>query len=306
MSIIDASQSPRSVFFLLFQYTAVKNIRDTLQWTFCTKLTAIFPWKCNGWFHFRNNRWDFYHFWRNIGRMQLSSKTIDLLSIFPWNSHWRRKMFYIQFNEPGRNFSNKVISIYFLFSTHLKIAIWSKTYIFFRFGDVQLLSNRSAKHWDREKGYEYKYRRPDIDPFEDYPLRTFRTGSNSGFHVILKILYENIDKLCDGAMNGFRVTFHTPYEFPYFTKLQYYISPKRATDFLITPKVIFPSPGLHTYDPIIRQCYFPSERTLKFFKIYTQGNCQLECAWNVTLEECDCYTLTMPSKYDRTSCRSKV
>lgn len=124
-------------------------------------------------------------------------------------------------------------------------------------------------------------------------------GTNAGLNVILKILHENIDKLCDGALNGFRITFHTPFEFPHFTKLQYYISPKRAADFLITPKVILPSPALRTYDPNERQCYFPSERTLKFFKIYTQGNCQLECAWNVTLDECDCFTLTMPSKYDR-------
>lgn len=159
---------------------------------------------------------------------------------------------------------------------------------------IESLSNRSAKCWDCDTGYEHQYRQPNI---EEYPFRTFRTGTNAGFNVILKILHENIDKLCDGALNGFRVTFTSPYEYPYFTKLCYYISPKRAVDFLITPKVILPSPGLHTYDPIERQCYFPNERRLKFFKIYTQGNCQLECAWNVTLRECGCFTLTMPSKY---------
>lgn len=175
--------------------------------------------------------------------------------------------------------------------------IWSL--YFSSFDDVQVVSNRSARHWDCENGYEQQYRQPDADPFDEYPLRTFRMGTNAGLNVILKILHENIDKLCDGALNGFRITFHTPFEFPHFTKLQYYISPKRAADFLITPKVILPSPALRTYDPNDRQCYFPSERTLKFFKIYTQGNCQLECAWNVTLDECDCFTLTMPSKYDR-------
>lgn len=200
--------------------------------------------------------------------------------------YWARKKFFEQ--------SIYLIHFFSTSNTSNKIPIWLKFVCFFSVSvEVHPLSNRSAKCWDGRVGYEHQYRRPNTD---EYPFRTFRTGTNAGFNVILKILHENIDKLCDGALNGFRVTFHTPYEFPYFTKLQYYISSKRAVDFLITPKVILPSTGLHTYDPIERQCYFEHERRLEFFKIYTQGNCQLECAWNVTIKECDCFTLTMPSK----------
>lgn len=159
--------------------------------------------------------------------------------------------------------------------------------------DFQPLASRNAKHWDRVKGYEYKYTRPDS---EEYPFRTFQTGGAAGFVVYLKILHENIDNLCDGAMNGFRISFHTPYEFPSFTKRLNYVSAKRSTDFFITPKLILPSELLHTLDPIQRQCHRSSERRLNFFKIYTQSNCQLECAWNVTIKECNCTTLTMPSE----------
>jgi acid-sensing ion channel, other len=37
------------------------------------------------------------------------------------------------------------------------------------------------------------------------------------------------------------------------------------------------------YAPDRRQCYFNDERNLKFFKVYTQSNCELECLANYTL-----------------------
>lgn len=45
-----------------------------------------------------------------------------------------------------------------------------------------------------------------------------------------------------------------------------------------------------------RQCFFNNERYLRFFKLYTQANCELECLTNHTLKECSCVKFSMPSK----------
>jgi hypothetical protein len=45
-----------------------------------------------------------------------------------------------------------------------------------------------------------------------------------------------------------------------------------------------------------RQCYIAGERQLKFFKIYTKSNCELECLTNLTLRYCNCSAFFMPSK----------
>jgi amiloride-sensitive sodium channel len=44
-----------------------------------------------------------------------------------------------------------------------------------------------------------------------------------------------------------------------------------------------------------RQCYFPDERQLKFFQMYTKSNCEFECLTNLTLRYCNCSTFYMPS-----------
>lgn len=45
-----------------------------------------------------------------------------------------------------------------------------------------------------------------------------------------------------------------------------------------------------------RQCYFPGERYLKYYKIYTANNCKLECLANVTYDMCKCVSFYMLRK----------
>lgn len=52
------------------------------------------------------------------------------------------------------------------------------------------------------------------------------------------------------------------------------------------------------YDPRVRMCYFPHEKYLRYFKIYTQKNCRTECWANYTLRECGCVSFFMPRNID--------
>ena len=64
---------------------------------------------------------------------------------------------------------------------------------------------------------------------------------------------------------------------------------------MVQPRIMTTSDGLRSYNPQIRQCYFQGERYLRFFQVYTQRNCEVECLTNFTFTECGCVGLYMPS-----------
>lgn len=64
----------------------------------------------------------------------------------------------------------------------------------------------------------------------------------------------------------------------------------------ITAKMMTASEGLKNIPVKARNCYFSHERTLRFYKIYTQENCKKECSANITNVMCDCLPFHYPSK----------
>lgn len=73
----------------------------------------------------------------------------------------------------------------------------------------------------------------------------------------------------------------------------------------VKPNMITTSDGLLEYAPERRQCYFNNERSLQFFKVYTQSNCELECLANFTLARCNCVKFSMPRTNETKICSQK-
>lgn len=117
---------------------------------------------------------------------------------------------------------------------------------------------------------------PDNEP-ETYPNRVMGSGKRIGLFLSLSMEKKDIDYACKGAVNGFRVTLHTPDEFPrtasHFVRLPF----DTATLLAVTPRGFSTSENMRNYKPVKRQCFFPGEKRLEFFKSYTQSNCKLEC-----------------------------
>lgn len=159
---------------------------------------------------------------------------------------------------------------------------------------TNLTQNRQSKYWNINTGYsktlDFKYRE------QAFPYRTFSAGPTSSLRVILKIVNRNIDHLCTGPTRGFKVAFHAPFEVPQVWKKYYHVAPKQSIDFLISPKVMTASSGLSSLSSEIRKCFFDSERSLKYFKVYTQQNCALECLSNFTASLCGCVKFSMASE----------
>lgn len=151
-------------------------------------------------------------------------------------------------------------------------------------------SDQPASNWSMEIGYDdsqYDDSQYD-DAAEPYPRRIFTTGKLASFKVILRVLRHDIDDLCGGSVKGFKVKFHPPNENPQMWKKYFLVSPGRTIFYTIIPEVIESADNIRKFSPDIRQCYFNSERQLRFYQMYTQRNCEMECLSNFTLKQCGC------------------
>lgn len=107
---------------------------------------------------------------------------------------------------------------------------------------------------------------------------------------------QDLDYICKGPVQGFKILLHHPGEVPRVS-MQYFRAPlDQEIIVAVKPDMMTTSEALKDYDPHRRQCYFSSERQLKFYKNYTQQNCEVECLANFTLTHCGCVGYHMPRK----------
>lgn len=94
-----------------------------------------------------------------------------------------------------------------------------------------------------------------------------------------------------------QILLHTPGEVAQVARQFFRIPFDQEVLISIRPKIITTSDGLKHYEPHRRQCYFQKERHLRYFNIYSQTNCELECLANFTLSKCGCVKFSMPREY---------
>ncbi|KAK5641668.1 hypothetical protein RI129_010215 [Pyrocoelia pectoralis] len=149
--------------------------------------------------------------------------------------------------------------------------------------NATLDSGNKTNKWSLQDGY------PSDDSTTDiYPRRSFIPGFDGGL-VIRSIFTNNshIDYLCEESLRGFKVALHHPCEFPNMDK-HFRLPLDQAVLVAIKPSMITVSSELLNYSPSVRKCYFPHEKYLANYKLYTQQNCLDECFANYTFHHCDC------------------
>lgn len=140
--------------------------------------------------------------------------------------------------------------------------------------EIIIPSLRYPKHGLRSDWNIYGYRNMSIYA---YPYRIMGSGETASLKLKLKMKRQDVNYACKGAANGYRLTLHTPGELPRPSLHFYRIPFDTETLISIKPRGMTTSNNLRSYGPKQRQCYFENEKKLKFFKMYTQSNCQLEC-----------------------------
>ncbi|KAL0277706.1 UNVERIFIED_CONTAM: hypothetical protein PYX00_004902 [Menopon gallinae] len=141
--------------------------------------------------------------------------------------------------------------------------------------------------WTPESGY------PPDAPANANPWRVFGPGKGLGLTIVLDA--ELFDYYCSSTASvGFKVLLHSPVETPRVSEFAYFITPGDEARVEITPKISTTTPDLVNIPESKRRCVFTSERNLRFYRTYTQRNCELECQSNFTLQECKCVPFYLP------------
>ncbi|XP_066259647.1 pickpocket protein 28-like [Euwallacea similis] len=149
--------------------------------------------------------------------------------------------------------------------------------------------------WNLDEGYL-------DEKVNTYPKRAKFPGVKSALSVTLMAFKDDLDPTCKDSIQGFKVILHTPMRLPRASNQYFRVPLDEAVLGSIQPAMISTSYNVKTYDPERRQCFFPSERYLRFFKIYTQLNCDIECLTNFTSERCGCVKFFMPRENGTNIC----
>ncbi|KAF2896997.1 hypothetical protein ILUMI_09180, partial [Ignelater luminosus] len=145
-----------------------------------------------------------------------------------------------------------------------------------------------SNNWKLDAGYT---KNTEVDVF---PRRAKSSGKKASLGILAHLYEQDLDYICKGPIQGYKIHLHNPAEMPKLS--QNYLRAALNQEVLISiqPDITTTSEGLRNYNPNVRECYFAEERQLKFFQIYTQRNCEVECLVNYTLAKCGCVSYHMP------------
>lgn len=142
-------------------------------------------------------------------------------------------------------------------------------------------SSFRAHNWTLQDGYS-------TNDIEVYPRRALASGRRGSLEFDINVSKKDIDYLCSDGNEGFKFMLHVPGAIPSVARQFFKVSLGQKTVINIKPRMITTSKNLEKIHPSRRHCYFDGEKKLRFFKIYTQSNCELECLANYTLKHCGC------------------
>lgn len=126
-----------------------------------------------------------------------------------------------------------------------------------------------------------------------YPIRVFNARKGGTLIISLRVYKHDLEYLCRRDQ-GFKLILHTPGEVVKMSHQTFHVHVLKDTEVMIKPKYTITSQGLREYPPKQRNCFFSSERHLRFFKMYAHNNCKVECLANFTQTECGCVKFSMP------------
>ncbi|KAH8325081.1 hypothetical protein KR074_008479, partial [Drosophila pseudoananassae] len=155
--------------------------------------------------------------------------------------------------------------------------------------------NEKTRSWSLETGYL------DQDEYAN-PQRTSYSSSKYGFLAFLQETPTDIEFDCRRLNKGYKIFFNSPESVP-LTSTNYILA-SHKDDVLVSllPSYVMSSESLQEIPPDQRKCFFNHERELRFFRTYSQNNCQTECLANFTVSRCGCAKFWMPKPEDTPVC----
>lgn len=154
-----------------------------------------------------------------------------------------------------------------------------------------VVQNKNSSNWSLQNGYSNTYNN------ENYPYQSVVSGIPIDFSILLNTFKNNIAIQCSGIDQGFKIILSTPDDALQMSQNYFRLPLLHISAINIEPELTITTEKLRRFQPHQRQCFYGDERQLRFFKMYSQINCKVECLANFTKQECGCVRFSMPSIY---------
>lgn len=146
--------------------------------------------------------------------------------------------------------------------------------------------------WILESGYVKPY---DAD---NYPYQGSTLLGLTDLNIVLEALANDFEPKCGGVRLGYKIVLSMPGEAVKMSQNYFQLPPKTRNVFIIYAEWTRVGDTLRRFKPNQRKCFYTDERRLRFFKIYTKTNCEVECLANFTKNLCACVNFAMPSMHN--------
>ncbi|XP_060526084.1 sodium channel protein Nach-like isoform X2 [Cylas formicarius] len=133
----------------------------------------------------------------------------------------------------------------------------------------------------------------DVSP--DQMLKNPQYGTSSGLTVTVKPAHDPVTSSLR-KIRRVKVMIHSSGDYPGIDALTKVLSAGELCYLQLKASKRESSPSVKSLTVRQRKCVFPNERTLKYFKLYTDSNCFMGCLANQTYKHCGC----VPYYYDYT------
>lgn len=160
-----------------------------------------------------------------------------------------------------------------------------------------------ADFWNLEQGYkDAKHGGDRTAALDAYPHRVFGNGRENSLIARFIQPSKNLDLTCRATAQGYKVVLHAPSEIPQPSMNFFRLPHDQEILASVKLNMLESSEELQDYPPNRKQCYLNSQIQLKFFKVYTQHHCELECISNRMKDACGCVFFSYPSKGNVSLC----
>ncbi|CAO1371995.1 unnamed protein product [Diamesa serratosioi] len=138
--------------------------------------------------------------------------------------------------------------------------------------------------WNIDDGYKN-------DKYDNYPRRA---AGGLGLNIVLNQKRSDLDYICNGPVQGFKVHIHRNDEPPVLSSDFYRVGLNDETIIGIKADV------LNEIED--DECYDSNDHELEFFDQYSQSKCNLECLAKFMKKECDCVKFSLPHDAETQVC----
>jgi len=134
------------------------------------------------------------------------------------------------------------------------------------------------------------------EKFSVFPHRAL-SGFDYGLNIVLNMNNSDLDYICKGPVQGFRLKVHPPNEFPKMSEGYQRIPLQSETLVAVKPTVTFTKGS--------DQCHSTSSNPLQHFKQYSYHNCMNECESQFVHSKCGCVKFWMVHNDETKICNQR-